>query len=156
MMKMLQAFPQKFLTKELKRAALQNDKQRMVGLIYLITFVTSIIGGSVMYFYDSNSSLSLFILGSLSLLGWLVNRAGHVNSSALILMTTLIIVIQYNIFTGFGIHDVAIIAWPAFIFFAGLLFGSRTIPYISALVMLMVVATGVILNSLPIIPISAT
>jgi hypothetical protein len=32
-------------------------------------------------------------------------------------------------------HDVAIMAWPAFVFFAGLLFGSRVVPYVTASIM---------------------
>jgi PAS domain S-box-containing protein len=147
MMKALMAFLQKSLAKELERAALQNDKQRTVGVIYLITFTTGLTGGSVMYSYDMNSSLSLFTLGLVSILGWLLNRANHVNRAAVLLMVSLLIVIQFNIYTGFGIHDVTIIAWPAFIFFAGLLFGSRTIPYVTALIMLLVVVTGLIPNA---------
>ena len=147
MMKALMAFLQKSLAKEFERATLQNDKQRTVGLIYLITFTTGLVGGSVMYYYDLNSSRSLLLLGVISFLGWLLNRAGHVNSSAVILMVTLLIVIQFNMFTGFGIHDATIIAWPAFIFFAGLLFGSRTIPYVTALIMLLAVVTRILPNA---------
>jgi PAS domain S-box-containing protein len=99
-----------------------------------------------MYFYDMNSYLSLILLGFASILGWILNRAGHTRSSAVILIVSLLIAIQFNIFAGYGIHDVAIIAWPAFIFFSGLLFGWRVIPYITAIILGLAIATKTIPN----------
>jgi PAS domain S-box-containing protein len=146
-MKTLKSLFQQSFTKEFDRAILRNDKQAIVSLIYLIVFITSIMGGSVMYFYDMNSYLSLFALGFVSLWGWLVNRAGHPRSSAVILIAALLIAIQFNIFAGFGIHDVAIIAWPAFTIFSGLLFGWQVMPYITAVIMILAVVTRVIPNA---------
>ena len=143
-MKTLIAFLQKLLAHEIERTALQHDRQRMVGLIYLIMFATGVLGGCVMDFYDTNSFRSLLMMGLVSLVGWLLNRAGHEKSSAVLLIVTMVSVIQYNIYSGFGIHDVTIIAWPAFIFFVGLLFGSWTIPYAMALVGILAVVTVVI------------
>ena len=145
-MKKGMSYLQKSLAKEFERAALQTDQQRTVGLMYLITLTIGVIGGSVMFFYDMNSYLSLFVLGLVSIFGWLFNRAGHVNRSAVVLIVILLIVIQFNIFSGYGIHDVAIIAWPAFIFFTGILFGSRVIPYYTGLIMLLVVAAAYLPN----------
>ncbi len=147
-MKTFKSFFQQSLENTIEPGVLQGDKKAIVGLIHLIVFITCIIGGTVMYFYDMNSFLSLFLLGFVSFLGWLVNRAGHPKSSAVILITALLITIQFNIFAGFGIHDVAIIAWPAFIFFSGLLFGWRIIPYVTALIMLLAVVTDRIPNAL--------
>ncbi len=138
-MKTLKSVFQKSLSNLNKGIVLQGNKQTTLGLIHLIVFITSIIGGTVMYFFDMNSFLSLFGLGSVSFLGWLVNRAGYPKSSAAILITALLIVIQYNICSGYGIHDVAIIAWPAFIFFTGLLFGWQVIPYFTGLIMFLAV-----------------
>ncbi len=146
-MKTIKSFFHQSLAKNIEHAILRGDKKTIVGLIHLIVFGTSIIGGTVMYFYDMNSFLSLFLLGFVSFLGWLVNRAGHPRSSAVILIAALLITIQFNIFSGFGIHDVAIIAWPALIFFSGLLFGWQAIPYMTALIMLLAVVTNLIPNS---------
>lgn len=146
-MKALKAYLQNSPTKELEHATLQNDRQRTVGLMYLIAIVIGMIGGIVMYFYDMNSYLSLLILGLASIFGWFLNRAGHVKLSAVILITLLLLIIQFNIFAGYGIHDVAIIAWPAFIFFTGILFGSRVIPYFTVLIMLLVGAAWLSPNS---------
>jgi PAS domain S-box-containing protein len=44
-------------------------------------------------------------------------------------------------------HDVAIIAWPAIIFFVGLFFGSRTVPYITAITLLLAVLTRILPNA---------
>ena len=73
-MKTFKSFFQQLLINQIESAELQDNKQTIVGLIHLIVFGTSIIGGSVMYFYDMNSFLSLFLLGFVSFLGWLVNR----------------------------------------------------------------------------------
>jgi PAS domain S-box-containing protein len=146
-MKTFKSFFQQSLAKKIEHAILQANKKSIVGLIHLIVFVTSIIGGTVMYFYDMNSFLSLFLLGLMSILGWLVNRAGLPRSSAVILLAALLITIQFNIFAGFGIHDVAIIAWPAFIFFSGLLFGWQIIPYVTALIMFLAVVTDLFPNA---------
>ncbi|MCX6081481.1 MAG: PAS domain S-box protein [Chloroflexi bacterium] len=146
MMKVPKLF-QKILTKEFERAALESDKQKLVNFVYRVTFVTAVLGGSVMYFYDMNSYLSLFLLALVSIFGWLLNRAGYVNHSAVLLVTILLMVIQFNVFSGYGIHDVAIIAWPAFIFFTGLLFSSRAIPYFTGLVMLLAVTTRFVPNA---------
>jgi PAS domain S-box-containing protein len=145
-MKDQSSIPKQSLTTQIEQAALQNDKQTMVGLIHLIVFTTSITGGSVMYFYDMNSYLSLILLGFASVFGWILNRAGHTRSSAVILIASLLIIIQFNIFAGYGIHDVAIIAWPAFIFFSGLLFGWRVIPYITTIILGLAIATKIIPN----------
>ena len=146
-MKTFKSFFLQLFTNKLEYAVHQGDKQTIVGLIYLIVFSTSIMGGFVMYFYDMNSSLSLLLLGAVSLLGWMVNRAGHTRSSAVILIAALLATIQYNIFAGFGIHDVAIIAWPAFIFFFGMLFGWKIIPYITALIMLLAGVANMVPNA---------
>ncbi len=146
-MKTFKSFFQQPLTKNIEHAVLQGDKQTIVGLIHLIVFITSVIGGTVMYFFDMNSFLSLFLLGSVSFLGGLVNRAGHPKSSAVVLIAALLMTIQFNVFAGFGIHDVAIIAWPAIIFFSGLLFGWRVIPYVTGLIMILAVVTNLIPNA---------
>jgi len=98
-------------------------------------------------FFAMNSYLSIFLLGVLCFFGWLVNRAGHPRISAVILIAALLIIIQYNIFQGYGIHDVGIVAWPAIIFFAGLMFSARVMPYFTALTMLLAVATKVLPNA---------
>jgi PAS domain S-box-containing protein len=146
-MKDRSSIPKRSLTTQIEQAALQNDKQTLVGLIHLIVFTTSMIGGGVMYFYDINSHLSLFLLGFVCFFGWILNRAGHSRSSAVILIAALLIVIQFNVFSGYGIHDVAIIAWPAFIFFSGLLFGWRVIPYVTTLIMGLAIVTKIIPNA---------
>ncbi|MBI5964015.1 MAG: PAS domain S-box protein [Chloroflexi bacterium] len=139
--------PKQSLINQFEHAAFQNDKQAMVGLMHLMIIITCMIGGSVMYFYDMNSYLSLFLLGFVCFFGWLLNRAGHSRSSAVILIAALLIVIQFNIFVGFGIHDVAIIAWPALIFFSGLLFSWRIIPYFTAVIMGLAIVTKLIPNT---------
>lgn len=95
MMKVPMLF-QKIRTKEFERAALESDKQKLVNFAYRVTFVTAVLGGSVMYFYDMNSYLSLFLLALVSIFGWLLNRAGYVNHSAVLLVTILLMVIQFN------------------------------------------------------------
>ena len=143
---LISIFQQSFISKEFERTALLNDKQTLVGMIHLIVFATCMIGGTVMYFYDINSFLSLFLMGFVCFLGGSVNRAGHPTSAAVILIAALLVVIQFNIFAGFGIHDVAIIAWPAFIFFSGVLFSLRVIPYFTALIMVLAVVTKLFPN----------
>ncbi|MEI7849284.1 MAG: PAS domain S-box protein [Chloroflexota bacterium] len=145
-MKTFKSFSQQMLNNT-GHTILLGDKKSILGLIHLIVFSTSVIGGSVMYFYDMNSFLSLILLGLVSFLGWMVNRVGHPKSSAVILIVALLITIQFNIFSGFGIHDVAIIAWPAFIFFSGLLFGWQVIPFVTALIMLLAGLTNLIPNA---------
>ena len=65
----------------------------------------------------------------------------------MLLIIALLAVIQYNIFLGYGIHDVGIIAWPAIIFFVGLFFGSRSIPYITILIMCLALVTKIMPNA---------
>jgi PAS domain S-box-containing protein len=146
-MKIIKSFFQQSLTKEFENVAIQNDKQTMLGAILLIVFATGMIGGSVMFFYDMNSYLSLFLLGIVCIFGWILNRAGYSRISAVILIAALLIVIQFNIFAGFGIHDVAIVAWPAFIFFSGLLLGWQVIPYVTAIIIVLAVATKAFPNA---------
>lgn len=136
-----QRFPKEF------EPAVFHDKQKIVGVVHFIVCVTCIVSGSVMYFYDMKSYLSLLLLGLVCFGGWLLNRAGHPKISAVILLVALLIAIQYNIFQGYGMHDVAIIAWPTLIFFAGLLFGWRVIPYFTALIVIMAVMTKVFPNA---------
>ncbi len=146
-MKVMPSFIRKLLVRVQQHSAQIDNKQRLVGFINLIVIVTSLIGGSVMFYYDMNSYLSLFALGLLGVVGWILNRTGHQTSAALLILSSLLVAIQFNILEGFGIHDVAIIAWPAFIFFAGLLFGSPLIPYATGLIMALAVVTKFIPNA---------
>ena len=146
-MNALRSLIQKSQDHEEKHSTPQTDKQKLVGLVHLVVFSTCLVGGTVMYIFDMQSYLSLFVLGIVCFLGWLLNRAGHPKISAAILIIALLCAIQFNIFAGFGIHDVAIIAWPALIFFAGLLFGWRVIPYTTGLIMFLAVVTKIIPNA---------
>ena len=132
---------------------LQNDgsghqklQQVTIGLIFGIVFIIAIISATIMYFMDMNSYLSIYLLGGICLAGWLINRAGHVKISAYILIGSILAVIQFNLYHGYGIHDVAIIAWPAIIFFAGLMFGSQVIPAFTAFIIILAVVTRFIPN----------
>lgn len=125
---------------------LMDNKHVIVGLIYLVIICISFFSSFVMYFYDTKSCISLIVLGIVSLTGWMVNKAGKTNISAGILIASLFITIQFNIISGFGIHDVAIIAWPAFIFFSGLLFGWQVIPAVTAIIMVLAVLTNLVPN----------
>ena len=145
-MKILKSLSRKPLIKKNGRAALQDDKQTLVSLIHLIVFVICTSAGTVMYFYDMNSFFSLYLMGFMCFVGWLLNRAGYQRTSSVILITALLVGIQYNIFQGFGIHDVGIIAWPAFIFFSGVLFSRRMIPYFTAIIMVLAIVTKLIPN----------
>ena len=136
------------MEKEFEYAAVQSDKYKIVGVIQRIVCVTCIVSGSVMYFSDMKSYLSIFLLGLVCFLGWLLSRAGYQTGSSLLLIASLLIAVQYNIFQGYGMHDVAIIAWPALIFFVGLLFGSRVIPYFTTFIMILAVVTKILPNAM--------
>jgi PAS domain S-box-containing protein len=130
-----------------KPAAVRDERQKLVGLIHLIVFITCTICGITMLLAGMDAYPTLFLMGFVSFAGWALNRAGFQRLPAVVLLAAVLVGVQYNIFQGYGMHDVGIIAWPAFIFFAGLLLGSRAIPFLTALVMLLSVMTRVLPNA---------
>ena len=128
-----------FLKNKNQGAGIKNNQQTTVGLVLGIVFIFAIITGTIMYFSEMNSYWSIYILAGVCLIGWCLNQAGHEKSSAIILIGAILAIVQFNIYRGLGIHDVAIIAWPAVIFFTGLLFGSRAIRYFTALIALLAI-----------------
>jgi signal transduction histidine kinase len=130
-----------------KNADLQKLQQSTVGMILWIVSIIALISGTIMYFNGLSTYWSLYLLGGLCFAGGLINRAGHKKSSALILIGSILAIVQFNIYRGYGIHDVGIIAWPLVIFFCGLLFGSRVMPCITGLIMLLAVVTRFIPNA---------
>ncbi|MEI7989255.1 MAG: PAS domain S-box protein, partial [Chloroflexota bacterium] len=124
-----------------------RPKQTTLSSILWIVFIVTMVSGTIMYFSKMDSYWSVYLMGGISLLGVLLNRAGHQTISSILLIAGLSLAVQYNIFQGYGIHDVAIIAWPALIFFAGLLFGSRVIPYSTAVIIFLAVLTKIIPNA---------
>ena len=130
-----------------ERATSKGDKNKIVGLVNLISSITCIVSGCVMYFFSMPTYPSLLLMGVVCLVGWLLNRKGFSRISAVILVGVMLGTIQFNIFYGYGMHDVAIIAWPAIIFFVGLFFGSRAIPYITGFIMVLAVVTRLIPNA---------
>jgi PAS domain S-box-containing protein len=124
-----------------------DEGHRLVGWVHLVVAIISVASGTVMVLSKMDAYPSVFALGIACFAGWLMNRAGKRQLSSVTLIAALLAGIQYNVLQGYGMHDVAIIAWPALIFFSGLLFGSRAIPYITALVMLLSVLTRMVPNA---------
>ena len=124
---------------------IQKLLQNTVSLVFGIVFFVALISGWVMYLSGMDSYWTLYLLGGVCVAGWLINQAGHKNISAFLLIGSVLAVIQFNIYNGYGMHDVAIVAWPALIIFAGLLYGPRVIPPFA----LLIIADAVLTRFLP-------
>jgi PAS domain S-box-containing protein len=119
-------------------------QQAAIGIFLGLIFVLSMTSGIIMYFAGMSSYWTIFLLGGICLVGGFINWLGQTIYKKILshfLIVVILIILQYNLLQGYGIHDIAIITWPAVIFLCGLLFGSQMIPFVGVAVILLAIYT---------------
>lgn len=101
----------------------------VVGLLLL--FLTL-----VFYFNEgpSRSAVSLFVALVLDILMYFLNQKGMHRLAGLGLFVIISSVLTYNLLAFDGIYDIAMLAYPAVIVFAGMIFGRRAVVLICSIV----------------------
>ena len=106
------------------------EQTRIASLIYLISLtllaasILAAISSQLFGYYRPASALIIGAGGVLGVLG--LTRRGHLRYASLLLLLMFLGVLNYLLYVGDGIHDIAAIAYPAIIIIAGLLLDKRT------------------------------
>jgi putative nucleotidyltransferase with HDIG domain len=111
---------------------LYEKKQRIQTLsvvIWVILIASVALGVLNITFQTWNSVIALFSLAALCLPLLVLNSKGHYVLAALIFSVIILVVINFNLYDGDGIHDSGMLAYSAFIMISVLFFGRRAAPY---------------------------
>lgn len=121
-----------------------HEKQLAVRIVILLTLgvalsltVVQSVSGRF------SSSISLLILLMAGLLAYWLNERGKVGLASLLILTGVMSIVQYNLNDG-GIKDPAMLALPIVIIYAGLVYGSRSIPLFTIITIVSMITAGVI------------
>jgi hypothetical protein len=103
----------------------------LTAILWIVLIASVSLGLLNIQYKDLNSAAALFALASICIpLLWL-NSKGHYAVSATLLSTITLIVIVLSLYSGNGVRDFGILAYPIFIMGGVLFFGRRATPYFS-------------------------
>ena len=108
----------------------RSRRRRMMFLFLLITCIAILIMGLInLFLVDAPSpAMTLFILPVLCLpLMWL-NHRGFYTLTGFSISALLLVVANFNLIDGGGIHDPVVVVYPLIVVLGGLFFGARYIP----------------------------
>jgi putative nucleotidyltransferase with HDIG domain len=120
----------------------QNRTLNMV--LWGIVFTSVILGLVHIYFNSIQAADLLFALSFLCLLGLRINERGHYLLIGSLAVVVLLAATFYNAFSGNGLQDPAVLAFPAIILIGSLLFGRRVSPLLFSVSALALLAIAVL------------
>jgi putative nucleotidyltransferase with HDIG domain len=113
------------------------DLSNLLRLIFLIAIISvSLISLNMLQGGIEPSDVSTFLLLAITLLLFGVYQKGHYKIAGWGLLFSISVVITYNLAVEGGIHDNGIVIYPVLITFAGLMFGKRIVPVITAVILI--------------------
>lgn len=108
---------------------LDNDKNRLaqfLNTIIISVFTASLLIAALGYFSGWTKTFLLMILvTSFTMLAYAFLRAGYLKISSILTLIFLTFGASYSLYIGYGIHDIAVIAFPIIILLASLLFEKK-------------------------------
>jgi PAS domain S-box-containing protein len=107
---------------------LQQRKQTMSVLIWMVMCTAFVLGAWDFQFHTWFSVTSSLLLGLICIPLIILNHHGYFVAAAVVLSSTALLTIFFNMYDGKGIYDSAILAYPIFIMVGTLLFGRRAAP----------------------------
>ena len=117
-----------------------QDQSRIAGLLYPISLtllavsVLTAISSVLMGHFEVARALAVGALGPFASL--CLTRRGHLRAAGLLGLLMSLGVLDYLLYISDGIHDIAVIAYPAMIVIAGLLLNKRAFVVYTLLVVL--------------------
>ncbi len=124
-----------------KSPVLKDEEQtRVAGLLHIVSLALlaalalAAITGALFGYSKSATALAFGMLGPLAAL-WLTRR-GWLRAAGLTVLVVLLVLLNYLVYTADGLHDIAVLAYPAVIVIASLLLDRSTfIAYVVLLVL---------------------
>lgn len=110
--------------------------QRILSSVILVVFVLLLFLSGIFFVNEgfSKTAVSLFFTLVLDGFFYVLNKMGKYRAAGLGLFLVVSGVLTYNLLVFDGIYDIAMLAYPAVIVFAGMIFGRRYVGLITAVV----------------------